>query len=992
MADDRRPSEEEIEELIGLTRRDPGSPAFVDLGDAYLALGRPRDAVEVGLAGLSAAPDNLEGRVMIARAHAQLHQWKEAQAELLKVVKVDRAHKLGFSLLGEVLLRRSDYERAIPVLQHAQNLDPSSPAVLALLKRARAGQPLDPPAPIPSPISAKRGGGFGAPGEGAPTKVEPRAAELARKAMPSAPALPRSKGPTRPPPAAPKAPPVYDDGPTSVAPPRAAAALSIGDSTGQATVVRGDPTEVSPPRSFYDDDEATAGRGAKPRLPLEPSGDSRPVASGSPAPAGGVRPRVIPAAKPVNAAAASLRQSAAVGEQYLNDLLTGGLLDVPGVRVPDMDYDINPGKRWGRSSKRAFIFLFALLVLGTGAGVTWYYWSEQKKAEELALHRKTSNDSIGTASAEGLEKSMTELGKALELDPSSTLTFAEVAQTASLQHLLYAPALPDVAAITKAINAAAQDITKPEQEGYRELVIARAALALSNLGQDANPAETLVRTRKDLETWLGNGHDGDRWARWLLARVDLAQGQRSKALSGFRAAAGAKGEAERLIPAMVDEADLLVDDGSITDGLALYDEALAIAKDHPLALMGKALAQTDSSAAASKAISDLSVPLEKETGARLAAYRHLWLALANYTLEYYVPAKEELDRASSAGITEPRFLARLALAHAIAGDLAGAAKARAAVTWFPPKPDVKPETDPEVALADASLLLASGLPARALDVAKGDTLRAQLLRGQALIDLGKPKDALADLDAAAKAAAGTVEVEILDQEAHALAGTGKDRDAALAALDGLARKKTRLGRHAQGVALLAAGNAKDAKERLEQALADITDEQPNPVSYRTHTALAQLALAADPPDLEYAAKHLDAAATANPGYLPALALNAKLYLRAGKPDEALDNLSRVMNEKDAITTDSLLVLAEALATRTHTDPQTKKDTTEQDKADAKAALQQAKDAGAPPAEVGRIAALIDPGLPAEMGVPAPPPTPGSGAPPPPGHGPKRRGH
>ncbi|MCE9579969.1 MAG: hypothetical protein K8W52_43025, partial [Deltaproteobacteria bacterium] len=156
MADpDRRPSAEEIDELIGLCRRDPASPVFVDLGDAYLALGRPRDAIEVGVAGLAAAPDNMEGRVMVARAHAALHQWKEAQAELLRVVKVDRGNKGGFALLGEVLLRRSDYERAIPVLQHAQNLDPANPAVLSLLRKARAGQPLDPPAPLPTPVQPR---------------------------------------------------------------------------------------------------------------------------------------------------------------------------------------------------------------------------------------------------------------------------------------------------------------------------------------------------------------------------------------------------------------------------------------------------------------------------------------------------------------------------------------------------------------------------------------------------------------------------------------------------------------------------------------------------------------------------------------------------------------------------------------------------------------------------------------------------------------------
>src|SRR5262249_20374159 len=156
--------------------------------------------------------------------------------------------------------------------------------------------------------------------------------------------------------------------------------------------------------------------------------------------------------------------------------------------------------------------------------------------------------------------------------------------------------------------------------------------------------------------------------------------------------------------------------------------------NHPLALTGKALAQTDSSGAAAKALSDLSVPLEKETGARMAAYRHLWLAMANYTLEYYVPAKDELDKASNGGASEPRFLARLSLAHALAGDLAGAAKARALITWYGPK-GAPLEVDPQLAQADAALLLAAGLPARALEAVKGSTVRAQLLRGQALIDL-----------------------------------------------------------------------------------------------------------------------------------------------------------------------------------------------------------------------------------------------------------------
>src|SRR6186713_1662196 len=191
---DRRPSAQEIEELIDLVRRDPRSPAFIDLGEAYLSLGRPRDAVQIGNMGLQNAPDNLEGRVMLARAHAALHQWKEAQGELLRVVKVDRSNRVGFALLGEVLLRRNDYERAVPVLQHAQNLDPTSPQILSMLKRARGSQPLDPPPPIPQPVPPRGETNYGisldeAPSSRMPAAPMPRPGAVVPRSNPIAPTM-----------------------------------------------------------------------------------------------------------------------------------------------------------------------------------------------------------------------------------------------------------------------------------------------------------------------------------------------------------------------------------------------------------------------------------------------------------------------------------------------------------------------------------------------------------------------------------------------------------------------------------------------------------------------------------------------------------------------------------------------------------------------------------------------------------------------------------
>jgi len=398
---DRRPTAQEIEELIDLVRRDPASPAFIDLGEAYLALGRPRDALQVGNLGLEQSPDNLEARVMMARAYASLHQWKEAQGELLRVVKVDRSSRAGFALLGEVLLRRSDFERAVPVLQHAQNLDPRSPQILSMLKRARSGQALDAPPPVPSPV-APRGA------TDVPMQIQ-RSAER--------PAPPRP------------------------APPSASMSMRSQPMAHAPTVPAGALLNESPTRDLHGHNEPPPpplfGNGAAAPAPSRPP---KPSAPPPPMSVEGVRPRVISTAKPQNAAAASLRQSAAVGESYLNDLLTGGLLDVAGVRVPDAEFDLRPDRRWGRSTRRAFVFLFVVLVLGIGGGGTWYWWTEKQRAEAVARLQKESKQSIGAGDYTGLQQSLTKLSEAAKLDGGNTLTLAYFVEAQGLESLLYGSA------------------------------------------------------------------------------------------------------------------------------------------------------------------------------------------------------------------------------------------------------------------------------------------------------------------------------------------------------------------------------------------------------------------------------------------------------------------------------------------------------------------------------------------------------------------------
>lgn len=948
---DRRPTAQEIEELIDLVRRDPGSPAFIDLGEAYLALGRPRDAVQVGNLGLEAAPDSLEGRVMLARAHASLHQWKEAQGELLRVVKIDRSNRQGFALLGEVLLRRSDYERAVPVLQHAQNLDPTSPQILSMLKRARAGQALDAPAPIPTPIPP-RGETENPAGRGAAPTVPP----------------PRRNAPPPPAPMVPTASPQMRT-------------MAIEPATEPATATRTEPatatrTQPNPgygdasPNGFTMPSASSANRAPKQTAPPPMSVE-------------GVRPRVISKEKEKNAAAASLRQSAAVGETYLNDLLTGGLLDVAGVRAPDNDFDLRPDRRWGRSTRRAFIFLFVVLVLGIGGGGTWYWWSEKQKSEAVARLQKEAKQSIGAGDFAGLETSIKKLSESLEKDSSNILTFAYYTETAGLEALLYGT---EADRVNKAYKSAKPDI-EPGDPGYRELVIGKAAVDLATLGTgEGNAAaiattskSTLAETVKTLDEFLAK-NPNDKWAQWLKARAELAGGERKAAKAQMKAAADGD---DGLVVAMIDTADLMVDDGQLEDALKLYDKATAKLKDHPLAVVGRSVGRAEASVQVNEAIDELSVKLSANIGPRVGAYRNLAMALANIGIEDYVKAGEALRKATALKPpNEPRFWARVAWAHYTSGNLAETAKARARIAWFGKS---KAEDDPTVSLVDAALLLASGLPEKALDQAsKIEGIRPRLLRVYALIDLGKAKEAMGEADEVLKMAPENVEAAILREQARMMATEGKDRTAAAEALEKLARKaKSKLGRHAYGVALIATGDAKGAQAQLEQAVTDINETSPNPLAYRTHTALAELLLEAN--DIAGAGKQLDEALKVNSGYFPTLGLQARIVLRNNEPDRALDLLDPIFKETAAITPMLQLTKIEATVVS--------KKTSAKDKEAAKAALATLKGKIEPESELARVAALIDPKLPKELGLGEPPPEGAAPPPPeaPPKGTPKKRG-
>jgi tetratricopeptide (TPR) repeat protein len=376
--------------------------------------------------------------------------------------------------------------------------------------------------------------------------------------------------------------------------------------------------------------------------------------------------------------------------------------------------------------------------------------------------------------------------------------------------------------------------------------------------------------------------------------------------------------------------------------------------------VGRSLGRAEASLQNEDTIGELSVKLPKELPARLSSYRHLATSLANTGIESYPSAADALRKAiAQHPPNEPRFWARVAWAHYARGELSAASQARARIVWFG---QTKAEDDPTAQLVDAALLLASGQPEKALGLAeKLQGVRPQILRAYADLDLGKPKDALKEASDALKKAPENVEAQILREQARMVGTEGRERAEATDALEKLARRaKSKIGRHALGMAHYTNGNLKDAQAQLDLAIAEITDEAPNPLVYRTRTTLAEILLQNG--DLLKAGNQLDEALKANSGYFPTRALQAKVVLRNGEPDRALVMLKPIFDEIGVAPPSLRLLYAEARGTR--------KGASASDRDSATAVLKDIKDQ-VPLAELSRVAAAIDPKLPRELGIPEP---------------------
>ena len=143
--------------------RDPGSPSFVPLSDAYRRQGNREAAVRVCLRGLERNPANVEAHLLLARLYLENGDRERAHDEWGIALRLDSENFEAHRGIGFVHLERGDFGTARGHLTRAAATRPDDPAVQEALSvladrlggtsataATAAATPAPPQAPMPT--------------------------------------------------------------------------------------------------------------------------------------------------------------------------------------------------------------------------------------------------------------------------------------------------------------------------------------------------------------------------------------------------------------------------------------------------------------------------------------------------------------------------------------------------------------------------------------------------------------------------------------------------------------------------------------------------------------------------------------------------------------------------------------------------------------------------------------------------------------------------
>ncbi len=130
-------------DIRGLTAElasDPGSLAFLDLGEALRRRGQPEAALKVAAAGAARYPSLADAHDLLARIYSDLGDGEAAFDAWMNALQHDPGHLGAHKGLGFLYYRSDDYPRALRHLEHArtQSDEPGLTRAIARVREALA--------------------------------------------------------------------------------------------------------------------------------------------------------------------------------------------------------------------------------------------------------------------------------------------------------------------------------------------------------------------------------------------------------------------------------------------------------------------------------------------------------------------------------------------------------------------------------------------------------------------------------------------------------------------------------------------------------------------------------------------------------------------------------------------------------------------------------------------------------------------------------------
>ncbi|MBI4508237.1 MAG: hypothetical protein HY698_01290 [Deltaproteobacteria bacterium] len=572
-----------------------------------------------------------------------------------------------------------------------------------------------------------------------------------------------------------------------------------------------------------------------------------------------------------------MHRSARKGEDYLERLLSSGLVSAPG---QELNRQARAGAKQKKRFLRASLAVVMFLLIGTATGVSYRSYRSWKTDSAVRRHLSAASVHMTSGTLDGSRAAAREAERALMLQPNNPAALAQLASARVLAWLLYGER-----AGVDMILGGPLPRTGPNDDAERHLAIARAAIPLARIlsERSAPPAPSTVNqylreARLEIDAALGRW-PGEPWLGILSGLEHQLAGDRHAARNDLETLLN-RGAKSPLAAALL--GDILNDDGAHEDALDAHERALEWERGHPLALCGRALTRIDQRLELDKALDDLEVGIPDQAGPLLLACKRIGLGLIRLAVEDPQKAGLALDEAERALAMQatPRILARLALARVAQGKIAAAQAIFAGLNGHP----AFPVEHPLHAILAAELALARGDPGEASRLLEGvHGLVAMGARGRALLDQGRPAAALRELSLVLGAAPGDKWASVFGElcKVHVRAPRIREESAqvarALAPLNQLARASvSTLPRFALGEAYLVLADRQAARRELMASV-----DESNPLRYRALTRLAEILVSESSPEHSEAIKWLREALAVAPGYAPALAALKELGAHAG---------------------------------------------------------------------------------------------------------------